>query len=268
MLVPSVRLNAEVVLSAIPKVRALPMPLALIPTVDPLSVTAPVVLPAVRVDPAPDERVVLLFEAKVVNAPVDLVSVPIAVLLIPVVVVLKLVAVTKKLPAVRLKLLTPVLILEVPSPVKEIAPEVPVMFTAPAATVNPLVAVSSPLDVIVAPLVVEILPEVCNTPFSSMVNLAVPPFEYTAKALLVTPVLVSLIAIAAPVPWLVTKNAPVVALPSLVKVKAVDSPAPKVKSIFLSAVVAILLPVLYAACKPNGAPLHLTIWFKLSRQIL
>ena len=78
-------------------------------------------------------------------------------------------------------------------------------------------------------------------------------------ALLMLPVLVSLTAIAAPVPWLVTKNAPVVALPSLVKVKAVERPAPKVKSIFLSTVVAIALPVLYASCKPNGAELHLTI---------
>lgn len=177
LFVPSVRLNAEVVLSAIPRVRPLPTPLALMPTVEPLTVTAPVVFPAVRVDPAPDDRVVLLFEAKVVNAPVDLVSVPIAVLLIPVVVVLKLVAVTMKFPAVRFKLLTPVLMLEAPSPVKEIAPEVPVIFTAPAVTVNPLVAVSSPLEVMVALLVVEILPEVCNTPFSSIVNLAVPPLE-------------------------------------------------------------------------------------------
>ena len=86
-------------------------------------------------------------------------------------------------------------------------------------------------------------------------------------ALLVAPVLVSFIAMAAPVPWLVTKNAPVVALPSLVNVNAVDSPAPKVKSIFLSTVVVIALPVLYAACKPNGAALHLTTWFKVSKQI-
>jgi len=73
--------------------------------------------------------------------------------------------------------------------------------------------------------------------------------------------LVSLIMKALPVEVLVNKSP--VALPLLVSVKevGVSNPPPKVKSIFLPVVVVIALPVLYAACKPKGAPLQLTTWF-------
>ena len=54
--------------------------------------------------------------------------------------------------------------------------------------------------------------------------------------------LVSLIAMAAPVPWLVTRKAEVVAAPSLVKLKVVFMPEAKVKLISLSNVVVMVLP--------------------------
>jgi len=79
--------------------------------------------------------------------------------------------------------------------------------------------------------------------------------------------LVSLITNASPVEVLVRINP--VAEPLLVKVNevGVSSPAPKVKSMFLPVVVVIAFPVLYAACKPNGAPLQETTLLLLSKQI-
>jgi len=191
LFVPSESVNADAVLSAIPKVNAFPVPLALILTVDPLRVTAPVVLPAVKVEAAAEDRVVLPLDVKVVNLALLCRSAPMAVLLIPVVVVLKLVAVTKKFPAVRLRLLAPVLIEDADSPDRVIAPEVPEILTAdPAVTVNPLEAVSSPLEVIVPVPVVdklleeETLPEVVKFPLALMVKDGVVLF-CTCKAILV-----------------------------------------------------------------------------------
>ena len=178
-------------LSAIPSVNALPVPLALITTVEPLILTAPVVFPAVSVLPAPDARVVLPEEESVVNAPVDGVSVPMAVLLIPVAVVLKLAEVI-------VNALAPVLTDDALRPDKVSAPEVPVIFTAPVVTVKPLEAVNNPADVIVPVPVVAMLPEVDSTPFSLMVSVVTPP-DFTTNALFV-PALVSLITKAGAVP--------------------------------------------------------------------
>jgi hypothetical protein len=171
------------VLSAIPKDKALFVPLALILTVDPLTDVAPVVFPAVKVEAAPDERVVLPLEVKLVNLPLDWISVPIAVLLIPVPVTLKLLAVTVRL------LVPDKIMLDAPSPDKDNAPDVPVILTDVPVTltapvsVNPALAVKSPEEVMVAELLVEIfpdaviLPAVVSTPVSSIVSLAVPPLE-------------------------------------------------------------------------------------------
>ena len=82
----------------------------------------------------PSPRVVLPFEAKVVNAPEALVVAPIAVELIPVAVVLKL-------PEVIVKLLAPKFMDEAPIPVNANDPEVELRFKAPVVRVNPLEAV-------------------------------------------------------------------------------------------------------------------------------
>ena len=70
----------------------------------------------------------------------------------------------------------------------------------------------------------------------------------------------------APLVSLITKADPV---PPLVKLKEVwvVKPLPKVKLRSLPSVVVMVLPVLYAACSPNGAELHLTTWFDPSKQI-
>src|SRR6188768_4294719 len=96
-----------------------PSPFAVNAIVDPLTETAPVVLPAVNVAPAPEESVVSPDEARVVNAAVDGVEAPRAVALIPVAVVLKL-------PEVMTKLFAPVEILEALKPERVRAPEVAV----------------------------------------------------------------------------------------------------------------------------------------------
>ena len=214
----------------------LPVPFAFTVTVEPLTATAPVVLPAVKVAPAPEDSVVLPFEASVVNAPVEAVVAPIAVPLIPVAVVLKL-------PEVIRILLVPASIDEAPSPASERVPEVAVKFSAPVVSVNPFDAVSSPFDVIVPPPVVEMLPLVVRTPFSLMVKVGVPPLDWIARAVLV-PALVSLMTSALPVPALV--KAKPVALPLLVKVKDVGVVKPElsVKAMFRPSVVVIVLPVL------------------------
>ena len=173
-MVPSVTTKAEAVLSAIPKDRPLPTPLALILTVDPFTPTAPVVLPKVVVEVAVEDRVVLPLDVRVVNLALDCVSVPIAVPLIPVKVVLKLVAVTNRFPAVRVKLFVPVLIDEADNPERANAPDVPVTLTAPALTVNPFVAVSNPLEVMVPVPKVAKLPEVVAFPFSLITKVATP----------------------------------------------------------------------------------------------
>ena len=122
-------------------------PLGLSVIVEPLRVKAPVVLPAVKVLPAPVASVVLPEEERVVKEAVDWTSVPIAVPLMPVAVVLKF-------PEVISKLLPPVLMLEAPNPERLRAPEVAVKFNAPVVWVKPLEAVRRP------PAVIEPVPVV------------------------------------------------------------------------------------------------------------
>ena len=81
-------------------------------------------LPAVKVEAAPEARVVLPVEPKPVKAPVEAVVAPMAVLLIPVAVVLKLAE-------VKVRSLTPVLILDAPKPERARDPEVAVRLMAP-----------------------------------------------------------------------------------------------------------------------------------------
>lgn len=136
--------------------------------VEPYRFKAPVVLPAVKVEAAPEARVVLPVEPRVVKAPVEAVVAPMAVLLIPVAVVLKL-------PEVKVKLLAPVLMLDAPSPDRDKEPEVAVKLKAPVVWVNPLEAVKVPAEVMVPVPVVLIFPEVDRVPASVMVKLGVPP---------------------------------------------------------------------------------------------
>ena len=77
--------------------------------VEPYRFKVPVVLPAAKVEPAPEARVVLPVEERVVKAPVEGVVAPMAVLLMPVAVVLKLAE-------VKVRSLAPVLMLEAPRP--------------------------------------------------------------------------------------------------------------------------------------------------------
>ena len=105
MFVPCARLNAFAVLSAIPKLNPLPTPFALIATVEPFKLNAPVVFPAVNVLAAVDASVVFPVEDSVVNAAVDGVDAPIAVAFMPV-------AVVVKLPEVMSRLFTPASIVE------------------------------------------------------------------------------------------------------------------------------------------------------------
>jgi hypothetical protein len=165
---PWVKEKAEAVLSAIPRVKLLPTPFAVIPTVDPLILTAPVVLPIVKVDPLPVATKVLPLDERVVNAPLAAVVTPIAVLLIPVADVLKL-------PEVKVISLTPRLILDADRPERESEPDVPVRLNAPVVWVNPLEAVSKPAEVIVPVPVVKILPLVESVPASVIVKVGVPP---------------------------------------------------------------------------------------------
>ena len=137
---------------------------------------------------------------RVVNAAVDGVVNPMAVLLIPVEVVLKLWEVMVK------SFVPDRLILDAESsdrdnapPVPEILTVDPLILTAPLVTVNPLEAVNSPAEVIVPVPVVVKLPLVVAFPYSSIVKLST-PLDWITKALLVALVLVSLTAIAAPVP--------------------------------------------------------------------
>ena len=192
---PSERVNALAVLSAIPRERALPVPLATRETVEPLRLRAPVVLPAVKVAPLPVEREVLPEDERVVKAAEEGVVAPIAVLLIPVAVVLKL-------EEVMVKALAPVEILDAPRPERVSAPEVPVIVTGPVVTVRPLEAVRRADEVMVPskPVVVK-LPEVVALPFSSTVK-EVKPLDWTVIALL-TAALVSLMTKAFAVPALV-----------------------------------------------------------------
>ena len=94
----------------------------------------PVALPMVVAAPAPEASVVVLFEERVVKAPLPGVVAPMAVALIPVEVVLKF-------PAVKVRLFAPVLIEEAPRPERARVPEVPVRFKAPVVKVKPLEAV-------------------------------------------------------------------------------------------------------------------------------
>lgn len=94
----------------------------------------PEALPTVVAAPAPEAKVVVELEERVVKAPVEGVVAPIAVELIPVLVVLKL-------PEVKVRLLTPVLIEEAERPERERAPEIAVKFKAPVVRVSPFEAV-------------------------------------------------------------------------------------------------------------------------------
>jgi hypothetical protein len=78
------------------------------------------------------------------------------------------------------------------------------------------------------------------------------PFSFTTKVL-APPDWISIALLFAPFISLITKA---VARPSFVSVREVLRPVPKVNAIFLPTVVVIVLPVLYAACNPNGAPVH------------
>lgn len=238
MFAPSATANVLAVLSAI---------LAVI--VAPFNVVVPVVFPAVRLLPAPDAKEVVPDEVRVVKAAVEGVSVPMAVPLIPVAVVLKFAAVI-------VRSLEPVLIDEADNPESERAPDVAVRFNAPVVWVKPFDAVSNPLEVIVPVPVVAIFPVVDNVPFSLIVKVLTPP-DWIASEVFVA-ALVSLMTKA-------------LAVPALVKVKDVAVPLSveasyKVKAIFRPVVVVIVLPVLYAACKPNGAPLHLVTLLEPSTQ--
>ena len=173
------------------------------------------------------------------KAALDAISAPILVALIPVAVVLKLLEV-KRILFVPVSKVNPV------NPVALIIPEVAVRFRAPVVIVNPSDAVKSPAEVIVPVPVVKILPLVESVPDSLMVKVGT-PLEAITRELLIA-ALVSLIRSADPVPW-------------LVKVKEVAIPvllvsSYKVKAISLPSVVVIVLPVLYAACSPKGAPLQ------------
>ena len=185
------------VLSTIPRVSALPVPLAVMATVEPFRATAPVVLPAVRVEPAVEAKVVLPVDDRVVKAAVDGVVVPIAVLLIPV-------AVVVKLPEIISKLLTPVEMLEALRPDKERVPDVAVRLSAPVVWVKPLEAVRVPAEVIAPVPVVLMLPEVESTPFSLMVSAVTPPDLMTSELLVAA--LVSSMTRAGLVPALVRVN--------------------------------------------------------------
>ena len=112
------------------------------------------------------------------------------------------------------------------APVFVIPPEL--LFIPPFIEAPPLETVNAPADVIVPVPVVAIFPDVEIVPSSEIVNaetLAV----CISKAIPPVPALVSLITNAC-------------ALPSFVRVNCVESPVPSVKSIFLPAVVTIVLP--------------------------
>ena len=128
---------------------SLPAPLAARVNVEPVIEAAPVVFPAVNVEAAPDAKVVLPEEERVVKAAVDGVVAPIAVELMPVAVVLKL-------EEVKVNAFAPASIAEAESPVKFNVPEVAVKFSAPVVWVNPLEAVKVPAEVMVPVPVVEI----------------------------------------------------------------------------------------------------------------
>ena len=155
-------------LSAIPRVNALPTPFAFTATLLPLTVTAPVVLPIVVIAPAPVAIEVLPVEERVVKAPLAAVVTPIFVLLIPV-------AVALKLPDITVRSLAPRLILDADRPERDKLPLVALRLSAPVVIVSPLDAVSKPLEVIVPVPVVEILPVVDKVPASVIVNVGVPP---------------------------------------------------------------------------------------------
>jgi hypothetical protein len=161
---------------------------------------------------------------RLVNAPVDGVVAPMAVELIPV-------AVVFRLPAVMVRLFPPAEMLEADNPDKAKAPEVAVRFSAPVVWVSPLLAVSVPAAVTVPLPLVEMFPGVDRVPFSLMVKVLAPP-DWMASAVLVAP-LVSLITKAVPVPALVRASE-----------VWVDSPDPRVKSMFLPSVVVMVLPAL------------------------
>jgi len=117
----------------------------------------------VVVAPLPEERVVLLFEARVVKAAVDGVEAPIAVALIPVLVVLKLLE-------VMVNAFDPVEIEEALNPERLRVPLVAVRLRAPDERVNPLEAVSNcatvnaPLLVVVTPALPIVIAEAALVP--------------------------------------------------------------------------------------------------------
>ena len=135
-------MNALEVLSAIPRDRLLPVPLALRETVEPLILTAPVVLPAVKVDPEEEATVVFPTDERVVKYPAEGLRAPITVELIPV-------ASTLKLDEVNKVLLLPTSNVNPERPVAEILPDVPFIFKAPVVRVKPFDAVRLPDAVIV-----------------------------------------------------------------------------------------------------------------------
>jgi hypothetical protein len=136
--------------------------------VEPYRFKAPVVLPAVKIEPAVEARMVFPVDPSPVKAPVEAVVAPMAVLLIPVAVVLKLAD-------VKVISLAPVLMLDAPSPDKARDPDVAVKLKAPVVWVNPFEAVKVPAEVMVPVPVVPILPEVDRVPASVMVKVGEPP---------------------------------------------------------------------------------------------
>ena len=130
-------------------------------------------------------------------------------------------------------------------------PDVAVKFNAPVVWVRPLAAVSSPFAVIVPVPVVEIDPDVDSVPSSLIVKVSA-LLDLMAREVLVAPRLESLMIKATPVP-------------ALVRDWEVASPLPRVKSIFLPTVVAMVLPALYAACNEMEPLSQLTRLLELFR---
>jgi len=125
-------------------------------------------LPAVKIEPAVEDRTVFPVDPSPVKAPVEAAVAPMAVLLIPVAVVLKLAD-------VMVKSLAPVLMLEAPRPDRARDPEVAVRLKAPVVWVSPLLAVKVPAEVMVPDPVVLMLPVVDRVPASVMVKVGEPP---------------------------------------------------------------------------------------------
>jgi hypothetical protein len=142
---------AAVVISAVWPPAKVTTPAVEIFRFDPITWKVPVVLPIVVVAPAPDDKVVVPVEVKVVKAPVDGVEAPMAVELMPVEVVVKC-------PEVKLISFDPASIDEAERLLKVNVPDEAVRFKAPPVRVNPLVAVRSS-DEVKAPLFKVVTPD-------------------------------------------------------------------------------------------------------------